>query len=320
MDLLGDVLLSLKVGANSVGIFECGSPWGMDVPTTSPANAYLFCAVDTPFWLALENHPPQRLEAGDTALILRGPRFSFSSDLHCNRVAMEDYWAANHLPRLTVGSRQNTPLHDLKLGSAPYEGHVLTMGLILGGATDNHLLRALPNLITLKKSSKALFPWLSSLLEFLTAEQAAPTPGYTATASHLAELIFTSLVRAYALTAPEGQTGWLSGIRDPRISKALIAMHRSPEHPWTLERLAEQSGMSRFSFGRLFVKRTGQTPIEYLIECRMQLAAELILQGGRGISRVAEAVGYQSDSAFRQHFIRHCGMTPRAYAKLHQGK
>jgi len=74
--------------------------------------------------------------------------------------------------------------------------------------------------------------------------------------------------------------------------------------------------MSRFSFGRLFSKRTGQTPIEYLIERRMQLAAELV-QHRHSVARIAEAVGYQSERAFREFFIRHFGMPPRDYAKHH---
>ncbi|MNY48707.1 Multiple antibiotic resistance protein MarA [compost metagenome] len=75
--------------------------------------------------------------------------------------------------------------------------------------------------------------------------------------------------------------------------------------------------MSRFSFGRLFSKRTGQTPIEYLIGRRMQLAAELVLQRRDSVARIAEAVGYQSERAFRELFIRHFGMPPCDYAKHH---
>lgn len=317
MDLLGEVLLSLKIGANSVGIFHCGEPWGMNVPAMAQANAYMFCAIDTPFWLRLEHKPPQLLEPGDAALILHGPRYSFASSPSAPCVALEEYWESNKLPRLTALPRQNTPLLDLTLGVPPRNDRVLTMGLIIGGATDNHLLRALPDLIILKSSVRAQFPWIPSLLEFLTAEQSAPTPGYTATASHLAELIFTSLVRAHVLNTPAGNNSWLSGINDPRISRALAAIHSNPEHSWTLERLAEQAGMSRFSFGRLFSKRTGQTPIEYLIERRMQLAAELVLQRRDSVARIAEAVGYQSERAFRKLFIRHFGMPPREYAKHH---
>ncbi|KAF1311053.1 hypothetical protein BLX42_10680 [Pseudomonas sp. SG-MS2] len=320
MDLLGEVLLSLKIGANSVGIFHCGAPWGMDVPAMTQANAYMFCAIDTPFWLMLENKPPQLLEPGDAALILHGPRYSFASTPNAPCVALETYWELKQLPWLTAGSRQNTPLHGLTLGMAPHTDRVLTMGILIGGATDNHLLRALPDVITLKRSARGQFPWIPSLLEFLAAEQSANTPGYTATASHLAELIFTSLVRAYVLNTPAGSSSWLSGINDPRISRALAAIHSKPEHPWTLERLADQAGMSRFSFSRLFSKRTGQTPIEYLIERRMQLAAELVLEGRSSVARIAEAVGYQSERAFRGLFIRHFGMPPREYAKHHSDR
>ncbi|MNI92123.1 Helix-turn-helix domain protein [compost metagenome] len=49
----------------------------------------------------------------------------------------------------------------------------------------------------------------------------------------------------------------------------------------------------------------------------MQLAAELVLQRRDSVARIAEAVGYQSERAFRELFIRHFGMPPRDYAKHH---
>ncbi|MCY1298112.1 Cupin [compost metagenome] len=315
MDLLGEVLLSLKIEANSVGIFNCGEPWGMAVPATTSANAYTFCAIDKPFWLMLDGQQPQCLQPGDAALILHGRAFSFASSRDASCIPLADYWERNNLPRLTPGSRQGAPLRGLQLGESPHDARVLTMGLIIGGATDNHLLRVLPDLIALRGSASGLFPWLPSLLEFLAAEQTSAIPGYTATASRLAELIFTSFIRAHSLSTVGQQRNWLSGLRDPRISQALVAMHSRPAEAWTVEKLAELAGMSRFSFGRLFTKRTGQSPIDYLIECRMQLAAELLLDGRVSIALIAERVGYQSERAFRELFKKRFGMSPRSYAK-----
>lgn len=315
MDLLGEVLLSLHVDANSSGIYALGQPWGLAVPATPRSYAHVVCCIDEPFWLMVDGHAPERLNPGDSVLLLHGVRFSVASNPQAKCIDLMEYWHSRGLPLLVPGSRQAAPVGGLELGEGEKNGRMLTLAFVLQAGDHNPLLDALPTMILLHGSASGLFPWIGSLLEFLVGEETSNRPGYVATANHLSQLIFTSFVRAHALSVPAKSTSWLRGIADKRIRQALGSMHAEPAFSWTIELLAEQAGMSRHTFGRRFTKLVGQSPIDYLIELRMQAAAEQI-RNGAPIGHVAGLVGYQSERAFREVFKKRFGMPPLRYAKF----
>ncbi len=318
MDLLGEVLLSLKVEANSGGIYSLGETWGLAVPSMSPAYAYAFCCIDTPFWLLRDDQEPLQLQPGDSALLLHGAAFRVASAVDAECVDLLEYWASHKLPILRSQARQGAPIAGLELGAEPRGKRMLTLAFLLNADGGNPLLSALPTVILLRGSASGLFPWIATLLDFLASEQTSAKAGYLATTTHLAELIFTSFIRAHALSVSADSTGWLRGMADKRIRQALASIHAHPGQPWTTESLAQQAGMSRFTFGRRFTKLVGQSPIEYLIDWRMQVAAEQVLAGQHSVARIAEAVGYQSERAFREVFKKRFGQPPLRYAKAHQ--
>ncbi len=314
MDLLGEVLLSLKVEASSAGIFALAETWGLEMPALSENYSLAHCCIDAPFWLLIEHQEPVLLEPGDSVLLLHGRPYALASSPRAARVALQSYWTEHGLPQLAPGLRQSSPLAGLALGEGDKVGRMLTLAFLLQAGDGNVLIKALPPVIHLRGSASGLFPWISTLLEFLVCEDTSNRNGYTATATHLSNLILTSFIRAYALSLPSHSTGWLRGLADRRISQALVSMHLHPEQAWTIESLAEKAGMSRHTFGRLFARLVGQSPVDYLIALRMQLAAEWI-RAGQPIARVAEKVGYQSERAFRELFKKRFGMPPLRYAK-----
>ncbi|MBM7061045.1 AraC family transcriptional regulator [Pseudomonas sp. UL073] len=314
MDLLGEVLLSLKVEANSAGIFALRESWGLDMPPLSENYSLAHCCIDSPFWLLVENQEPVMLEPGDSVLLLHGRRYALASSPQAARVELQSYWTERGLPHLAPGQRQASPLAGLELGEGAKIGRMLTLAFLLQAGDGNVLIKSLPPVIHLRGSASGLFPWISTLLDFLACEDTANHNGYTATATHLSNLILTSFIRAYALSLPSHSTGWLRGLADRRISQALVSMHAHPEQAWTIESLAERAGMSRHTFGRRFTSLVGQSPVDYLIALRMQVAAESI-RAGLSVALVAEKVGYQSERAFRELFKRRFGMPPLRYAK-----
>ncbi|NKJ49022.1 hypothetical protein CIC12_20240 [Burkholderia sp. SG-MS1] len=316
MDLLGEVLLSLKVASNSGGIYALGKDWGLAVPKMPSAYAYAFCCIDTPFWILRDTPPPLELQPGDSILVLHGAKFRIASSVDADCVELFDYWEEHELPKLLPGAKQTAPIAGLKLGDEPRQGRLLSLAFLLQDAGGNALLSALPDVILLRGSARGFFPWIGSMLEFLANEQTSATPGYVATATHLAELIFTSFIRAHALSLPSDSVGWLRGIADKRIRHALALIHSNAGFPWTTEALAGEAGMSRHTFGRRFAKLVGQSPIEYLIDCRMQLAAEKVMEGRLSIAQIAEVVGYESERAFREVFKKRFGLPPLRYAKV----
>ncbi len=140
-----------------------------------------------------------------------------------------------------------------------------------------------------------------------TALEAEP-PGTEATLEWYASALFVQVLRAAM------QAGWCEGllgaIADPQISKALAAIHETPARPWTLQDLAARAGLGRTAFAERFRELTGVTPANYLVQWRMQLATDLLTSTDESMLAIAEAVGYDSEPAFRKAFRRETGRPP----------
>jgi AraC-like DNA-binding protein len=104
--------------------------------------------------------------------------------------------------------------------------------------------------------------------------------------------------------------GVLAGLADPRLAKALTAIHEEPKKPWLLEDLADLAGMSRTRFAAHFRAVVGRTPIDYLTLWRMAIAGQLLAKG-KPVKAVATQVGYESPAAFSRVFSRLTGQAPR---------
>lgn len=105
-----------------------------------------------------------------------------------------------------------------------------------------------------------------------------------------------------------------AALADPRLARAVTAMHDKPGHGWTLDDLAEVAGMSRTRFASHFRDVTGSTPMDYLTRWRMTIAQNL-LRKGQSIKAVAVAVGYDSPAALTRTFGKVVGRSPRDWMK-----
>ena len=132
--------------------------------------------------------------------------------------------------------------------------------------------------------------------------------------ARISELMFVETIRHYLERLPAAETGWLAGLRDPMIGQALVALHREPRKPWTVERLARVVGLSRSVLAERFTVMIGQPPMQYLALWRMQLASRLLLDGDP-VASVASAIGYESEAAFRRAFKRLVGRPPATWRR-----
>jgi AraC-like DNA-binding protein len=114
---------------------------------------------------------------------------------------------------------------------------------------------------------------------------------------------------------PPGKAGWLAGVKDPEVGRALRMLHAQPGRPWTVEDLAREVGVSRSGLAQRFTELTGEAPMRYLAGWRIQLAKHLILQADLPIAEVADRVGYESEAAFNRAFKRHVGVPPVTWRK-----
>ncbi len=175
------------------------------------------------------------------------------------------------------------------------------------------LLTALPHYLHIQHISDATAPeWLQVGLQFLALETLSTRPGRDKILDHLVSILLIECVRDYILSLEHHHT-WLSAISHPELSNALAAIHGQPEQSWTVESLAEQCHMSRSKFAQLFTQIVGETPLAYLQQHRLRLAAQYLRNGGFSVQQIAHWVGYSSETAFSQSFKKQFQMTPSQY-------
>jgi transcriptional regulator GlxA family with amidase domain len=149
----------------------------------------------------------------------------------------------------------------------------------------------------------------------VVAESNQRRPGGEAVLERMSEMLFVEVLRRYADLLPPEQTGWLAGIRDPAVGRALALLHERPAEAWTLERLGEEAGLSRSSLHERFAHLTGQPPMQYLTRWRMQVAAGLLRDTTAKVVEIALRVGYESEAAFSRAFRREVGVAPGAWRR-----
>lgn len=177
------------------------------------------------------------------------------------------------------------------------------------GGSHNPLARALPPLIALPL---ARVSGLDSALELLFAEIDGVRCGQRLLVDLMFEVVVIQLIR-WLLDHPREagiRPGFIAGMSDRRLARALVAMHEGPGEHWSLERMAEHAGMSRTAFVNTFRELVGQTPADYLTGWRMALAQSR-LREGRSIKILADELGYANPSALSRAFTSKVGMSPR---------
>ncbi len=189
---------------------------------------------------------------------------------------------------------------------APDNGADLLCATVeLGSGSQNPLTHALPTVVVLPLRE---LPTLGPALELLFAEGLASQCGRQAALDRLMEYVLIQLLR-HLLDNSEQTNGLLAALADPRLARAVTAMHERPAEAWTLEALALEAGMSRAGFARHFRETVNMTPLDYLTRWRIGVAQSHLLRG-KSIKAVARDVGYQSQATLSRVFAQRCGMSP----------
>lgn len=175
------------------------------------------------------------------------------------------------------------------------------------------ILHALPRVLTVSLRGQDEPGWLENSIRYAVAEAAASRPGGAGVLAKLSEVLFIETLRRYMERLPAEHTGWLAGVRDRVVGKALALMHSRPAHGWTVEALASESNVSRSVLAERFTHYIGQPPMHYLTRWRMALAAGMLRSSSLSITQVAQDVGYETDPAFSRAFRREFGAPPAAW-------
>src|SRR5262249_27977139 len=131
----------------------------------------------------------------------------------------------------------------------------------------------------------------------------------------LSELLFVEAVRHYVENLPQEQTGWLAGLKDPFVSRALALLHKYVARQWTGDELGRKVGLSRSALAERFTRLIGEPPMRYLARWRIQLAAHELRTSDKSLARIAADVGYESEAAFNRAFKRSLDVPPAAWRK-----
>ncbi len=177
----------------------------------------------------------------------------------------------------------------------------------------NPLIATLPRLMHLEASGVG--DWVRGVLHQAVQESRERRPGSDAVLERVSEMMFVDAARRYLEMLPEEASGWLAGLRDRHVGRALGAIHGEPARDWTLEALGQEAGLSRSALHERFVRFVGQPPMQYLANWRMQLAAGQLRSGHASVAAIALDVGYESEAAFARAFKRATGLPPATWRR-----
>lgn len=298
MDPLSDVLSLLRVRSVLSARFEGYGPWAMRFPAYR--HIKFGAVLEGSFWLWCEGSlVPTKFERGDFYLLTDGSPYCTASDL---KTALEDgrrifdaYKGKDEVVRYGEG-----------VGKVVVSGGRFTFD----NDTSDLLIKQLPPLVHIPAGAPCATP-LRAILDLLADETETIRPGYAISATSIANLVLVHILRAHLAAMPL-TTGWFSAVKDKQIGTALSLMHGDIAKRWTVNDLATASGMSRTIFTQRFKKCVGFSPLDYLLRWRMTVAGSE-LKNGVSLSKVAESVGYGSDTAFNSAFKRMTGQSPGRY-------
>ena len=271
-------------------------------------------------WAAVTGLPPVRLAAGDVVLFPQGDRHVISSAPGLEPTRREPEWvfARRNDPKPLPISIRHGIVDDR--ASLPFEDAdaVLVCGFLGCDLKPfNPLVAALPRILHLPAARAG--DWVARVIDQAVVESNERRPGGDAVLERLSEMMFVDVARRYLDSLPEEATGWLAGLRDRFVGRALALLHERPDRAWSVDDLAREVGLSRSALHERFVKFLGYPPMHYLANWRIQLGAQLLRESNRTVATIALDVGYDSEAAFSRAFRRTVGLPPAAWRKARTG-
>ena len=169
------------------------------------------------------------------------------------------------------------------------------------------MISALPERILIRRSEGA--GWIEGIVPFMMAETVDTQPGAALMISRIIDLVIIRTLRTWVHQGHA--SGWLGGLSDPRIGRALKAMHERPIQRWSIDALAEAAGMSRSHFCERFTALVGRSPLRYHNEWRLTLARGMLIRRDARVGEVGLRIGYESEAAFSRAYKALFGHSPR---------
>ncbi|HOX27171.1 MAG TPA: AraC family transcriptional regulator [Candidatus Krumholzibacteria bacterium] len=327
-DTLSDVLRTVRFRGALFYYVEGTSPWVAEappareiIPAIMPGAEHMIefhGIVQGSCWAAITGESPLRLEQGDVVLFPQGDSHVVSSapGLRCSGADRSLYFSPRP-PQLPYAiSMDQTEVTTARLDGGGRDRATIACGFLgLDAKPFNPLLAALPRVLRVPGTALGDDSWVTTFFRAVVMESNQKRPGGEAVLERMSEMLFVEVLRRYVDALPPEQTGWLAGMRDPAVGRALSLLHERPADAWTLDRLSAEAGLSRSALHERFVHFIGQPPMQYLTRWRMQVAAGLLRDTAATLAAIALDVGYESEAAFSRAFKREVGVSPGAWRR-----
>lgn len=312
VDVLASLLDVHRLETVVAGRIDLASPWRLEGESTDHL-VLLVQARGTSRVVSDSNGGSGTLETGDVlvqphgANLPGGPRTYLHDGSH----------PASVTRRLTAGATTATP-PPLRLAPSSAVTCSLVFCLMrMQRLSRGPLWNSLPHLMYVRRGRDDPNGLLRRAVDMIIEESAAPGPAGTRLLSRLAE---TLLILALREHVRESSTGpGLKSLLDEVIAPAVMLIHTSPGERWTVGALAARCGLSRSAFAARFAAAVGETPSAYLSGWRIATAGNLLSTTDMSVTRIAEEVGYSSESAFRLAFVTRAGVSPTQFRRGHRG-
>ncbi len=297
VDLLSQMLDLVRLRGELVFSAELNRPWAMRF---EPGSPYFFVVLEGSLTVRLAGEPSVEAVAGDLIMLPRGVGH-----------ILDDGWEAIAANADNLMQDQFTA-ERLELHHGGNGERTKTIGGVFRFESTSvpWVVSVLPAVIHIEKSGGQTAGWLEGLAHFMMMEAQAVHPGSSVMISRLIDVLIIRVIRTWAQTKNPGDTGWVGALADPRISRALKAIHDEPFRRWSVADLATSVGMSRSAFAERFSFLVKEAPLSYQSRWRLTLAHGMLRQANARVSDVGRQVGYESEAAFSRAFKAQFGVPP----------
>jgi AraC-like DNA-binding protein len=257
--------------------------------------------------VGIEGEPAVEVQAGEIVLLPRNDVHTLASGP--GLVAT----SARHL----IQPSADGGLARISHGGGGESAHIVC-GFLGSEVSYNPLIATLPKVLKLDVREGVSRDWVEASVRYAASELTAGRFASSSLLSRLSELLFVEAMRQYSVTFADQDAGWLKGVADPQIGRALAAIHHDVSSHWSADSLAREASMSRSAFVDRFTTLIGMPPIRYLTLWRLQAARRNLRETRKTIGQLAHEVGYGSEEAFSRAFKREFGLSPARWREQQQ--
>jgi len=303
-DILSEVFSALRLHSGLYFRTELAGAWAVEVPAERRRIRFHLVRQGSCWVTVPGKESPRKLQEGDLVVIPNGAAQILGDRPDRPVLPLADVLASGALSRDGV----------LRAGEGEGIVRLLCGFCDFDEAVEHPAVASLPPLIVLSPRDLGTEPWMAETLRLIALEADLSGQGRDGILGRLLEIMFIQLVRRLSQGDGAGH-GYLTALADPRLSKALAAIHREPECAWTLTQLARISGLSRAVFAERFAKSVGLPPIGYLTQWRLMKARRLLRETDLSTGEIGRRCGYQSLPSFTRRFKAMFGTGPGAFRR-----